>query len=210
MSEYAAQRMLAALAQPVRAMLSDDDRNVWDLHVVAGSVVDLGCGGPSRCGPCALHAEHERLRLYEAELAAVRQQHRESRLRVAERMEADRARRARRLAREAALATRTAQTFPGARCRICATSADGSRTCRACGTGPASSERRSGLGRSARQRSGVGSVATGAPRPTGRPSTAHEIAGRELSAAQRSLVDAYFDEIDHQLQIEEAGTCLGD
>jgi hypothetical protein len=190
MTSYA--QVLAGLGSAIRRGLSDEDKRRWDFHAAVASVLGCDYGG---CGACALAAEVERRQRYVAELAAIQRQHRESAARIAARTEADRARRARRLAREAALLERTAQIAPGAKCRVCGTSAGGSRSCRACGATGSPPKR----GQERPRGRGQGSGAANRPRRSG-----------GLSDGQRSLVDPYFDEIDHQLQIEEAATCLGD
>lgn len=124
---------LAALAAPLRSLLDADARRRWDVHAAAGTVTDLGCGGPTRCGPCALQHEADRRERHEAELAEIARQHRISAARIAARAEAGATRRARRRVADVRRMKATAAIAPGAACRVCRSTPNG-RECRSCGS----------------------------------------------------------------------------
>lgn len=86
--------------------------------VAAAHEVD-GCPEPGRCRPCAAEGR----RRDEADRQAAIAQHAISAERIARRRAAD----VRRV-------TATAAVSPSARCRVCKTAADGSKSCRRCGT----------------------------------------------------------------------------
>jgi hypothetical protein len=152
---------------------SEAMRNLYDYRYAVHAALGCPDGGPTTCAACAAGAWLEHVERAEVDRRSAVEQHRASAERIAEwRGQLD----ARRIRATAAIA-------PGARCRVCSSTSDGSRSCRACGSTtvdatdsvnatlralaarPApqtSPERRPGRARSAPRGRRQGSVATGA------------------------------------------------
>lgn len=93
----------------------------------------FGCPRPGRCAPCKAEAARSWREYLERERVEVAAQHRESMARLSQRPVSPRTAR---MARDVARAEATRRIGgAGARCLVCRTDhADGSRSCRSCGT----------------------------------------------------------------------------
>jgi hypothetical protein len=132
-STAAMERVMARMALPLRAALSDEHRRRWDYHAAVAEAQGYSdCGGPAYCGPCAAAAWLAWVERQEADRKAAIEQHAVSRARLAQRPVSPRVAR---MARDAAFVEATRRIGgAGARCVVCRVDhADGSKSCRSCG-----------------------------------------------------------------------------